>query len=73
MATDVPTAPTLDEIRSWPATIDIPRASRALGISQSHGYGLAQREAFPVRVIRVGGSYRVVTAALVQLLEGSAA
>lgn len=67
---DAAPTPTLDEVRGWPATVGVPETCRALGISRAHGYGLAQRGQFPCRVIRVGGSYRVVTASLIKLLEG---
>ncbi|MFR9803150.1 DNA-binding protein [Pseudonocardia sp. RS010] len=62
-------APTLDEIRSWPATVDIPQGSRPFGISRSFGYELAARGEFPARVIKVGGRLRVVTASIIAALE----
>ncbi len=62
-------APTLDEIRHWPATVDIPTANRALGLSRAHGYAMAQRGEYPARVLKVGGRYRVVTASIVRLLS----
>ena len=62
-------APTLEEIRAWPATVNVPRACTAFGISKSHGYELARSGEFPARVIRVGGNYRVVTASIVAALE----
>jgi hypothetical protein len=64
-------APTLDEIRHWPATVDIPRANTALGLSRAHGYALAQRGEYPARVLKLGGRYRVVTASIVRLLSES--
>lgn len=64
-------APTLDEIRRWPATVDIPKANTALGLSRAHGYALAQRGEYPARVLKVGGRYRVVTASIVRLLSES--
>lgn len=72
MTTREAPAPTLDDVRSWPATVNVPTASKALGISASHGYALAQRSTFPVQMIKIGGAYRVITAALIQLLEGDA-
>jgi hypothetical protein len=68
---DIPQAmaPTLDEIRRWPATVDIPKANAALGLSRAHGYALAQRGEYPARVLKVGGRYRVVTASIVRLLS----
>lgn len=59
---------TIDEIRKWPATVDVRKASHAIGISGSHGYALAKRNEFPCRVIRAGNRTRVVTASLLQLL-----
>jgi excisionase family DNA binding protein len=65
----------LDEIRAWPAAVDVEDGCAALGISRAHGYKAVQDGEFPARVIKVGRRYRVVTADLVALLEpqGSAA
>ncbi len=62
--TQVVPPPTLDEIRAWPATVDIPTAARAYGLSRAYAYELASRAAFPARVLKVGGRYRVVTASI---------
>lgn len=61
--------PALDEIRAWPAAISVPQAASALGISKSHAYELVKADGFPVRVIRAGHRYVVVTADLVRLLS----
>jgi predicted DNA-binding transcriptional regulator AlpA len=61
--------PTLDQVRQWPATVGIPSASAALGISRSHGYELAARKEFPARLIRAGGRVVVITADLIKLLS----
>jgi hypothetical protein len=61
---------TLETIRNWPATVDIPTACRPLGISRAHGYVLAGRGEFPARTLKIGGCYRVITASLIRLLEG---
>jgi predicted DNA-binding transcriptional regulator AlpA len=61
-------APTLKEIGEWPATVEIPKACTAFGISRSHGYALAGRGQFPARVIKVGGRYRVATASILAAL-----
>lgn len=61
-------APTLDEIRSWPATIDVAQAARALGIGKTKLYDLIRRGEAPVRVLDLGAK-RVVTASLIRLLE----
>ncbi|MFF0184906.1 DNA-binding protein [Streptomyces sp. NPDC005244] len=62
--------PTLDEIRGWPATVDVSRAAVALGISKSKLYELIKRGEAPVRVIDVGAK-RVITASIVRLLEAA--
>lgn len=64
------TLPTLEEVRGWPATVDLPAAARALGISRSQMYSLVKRGEAPVTVLNFG-SKRVVTASLVRLLEAA--
>lgn len=66
--TQVLAPPTLDEVRAWPATVDVAQACRPFGISRSFGYELAARDEFPARVIKVGGRMRVVTASIVAAL-----
>lgn len=61
--------PTLEQVRQWPATVGVPRASAALGISRSHGYELAARNEFPARLLRAGGRVLVITADLIKLLS----
>ncbi|MGW2934821.1 DNA-binding protein [Streptomyces sp. NPDC001156] len=63
--------PTLDEVRTWPATCSVPQAASALGISKGYLYDLIKRGESPVRVLPLDGRNRVVTAALVRLLEGA--
>jgi hypothetical protein len=65
-------APTLEEIRGWPATVDVATGARALGYSRSWAYQLVAAGEFPVRVITVRGRSRVVTAALLALLDTQA-
>lgn len=62
--------PTLDEVRCWPATVDVTRAANALGISRSKLYALIQTNEAPVRVLDFGAK-RIVTASLVRLLEAA--
>lgn len=64
------TAPTLDEIRGWPATVSVAAAAPAVGISKSHFHALITRGEEPCRVLKFGKRCRVVTADLVRLLEG---
>ncbi|MFI6856501.1 helix-turn-helix transcriptional regulator [Streptomyces sp. NPDC050416] len=63
--------PTLDEIRSWPAAIDVSDAARAIGISKSHLYELIKRGEAPCKVLSFGARHRIVTASLVELLEAA--
>lgn len=62
------TVPTLEEIRGWPATVPVPLACSAIGISKSHGYSLLKSGEFPCRTIPLRGVHRVVTASLIALL-----
>lgn len=65
--------PTVEEIRSWPATVDIAKGGSAFGISRSYAYELAQRNEFPAKVIKVGGVRRVVTASILAVLTAESA
>lgn len=64
--------PSLDEIRAWGATTDIVKAGIVFGIGRNKAYELARTGDFPVRVIRIGKSYRVVVGEIVAFLEGDA-
>jgi predicted DNA-binding transcriptional regulator AlpA len=63
-------APTLDEIRSWPAAVTLPKAATAFGISKSHAYSLVKSGSFPARTVPFGASVRVVTASIIEVLGG---
>ncbi|MFG2671399.1 DNA-binding protein [Streptomyces sp. NPDC048445] len=63
--------PTLDEVKAWPATVDVPTAATALGVSRAHLYALVKRGDAPVRTLAFGTNRRVVTASLVRLLEAA--
>ncbi|MFS0695863.1 helix-turn-helix transcriptional regulator [Streptomyces nitrosporeus] len=63
--------PTLTEVKAWPATVPVPEAARALGVSKSHLYALVKRGEAPVRTLSFGSSHRVITASLVHLLEAA--
>lgn len=68
------TQPTLAEIADqWPASVSVPLAATAFGISRSHAYDLVVRGEFPAKVIRVGGRCRVVTASIVRALSADPA
>ncbi|MEU9342035.1 helix-turn-helix domain-containing protein [Streptomyces sp. NPDC048278] len=62
--------PTLDQVRSWPATVSVPKAATALGVSRSYLHELIRRGEAPVELVPFGGRRRVITASLVRLLEG---
>lgn len=64
-------APTLAEIRAWPATVSVPTAARAIGISRSHLNDLIKRGEAPVKTLTFGRRHVVVTASLVRLLEAA--
>jgi len=49
-------------------TMGLPVANSALGISRAHGYALAKRGQYPVKVLKLGSSYRVITADLLNVL-----
>ncbi|MGV9318267.1 hypothetical protein [Streptomyces sp. NPDC003660] len=57
-----------EELLSLPAVIDLDTANKALMIGRSTGYGLAKQGEYPVKVLRLGNAYRVVTADLLKLL-----
>jgi hypothetical protein len=59
---------TSDELLALPAVIDLDTSNRALMIGRSTGYGLARQGEYPVKVLRLGNAYRVVTADLLKLL-----
>jgi hypothetical protein len=58
---------TISQLRATP-TVDLMTAAAALGLGRTKAYELARRQQFPCRVIRIGETYRVPTAGLLQLL-----
>jgi len=59
---------TIGQLRAMPATVDLMTAARALGLGRTKAYELAKRGQFPCRVIRIGDTYRIPTAGLLDLL-----
>jgi hypothetical protein len=59
---------TVAELRNLPATVDLMTAARVLGLGRTKAYELAKRDQFPCRVIRIGDTYRIPTAGLLDLL-----
>lgn len=60
--------PTPEEIRAWPATVDVPTAGRAFGVGRDESYRLAREGTFPVTVLRLGRYLRVTRAAVLAAL-----
>ncbi|WP_185832135.1 hypothetical protein [Streptomyces sp. WAC 04229] len=57
-----------EELLELPAAVDLETGNRALGLGRSKGYELAKRGQYPCKVLRLGNTYRVVTADLLALL-----
>jgi hypothetical protein len=59
---------TRDELLALPAVVDLKTAARALAIGRTRAFELVRRGEFPVPVLRVGVTYRIPTAPLLELL-----
>ncbi|MGW1280182.1 integrase [Streptomyces tsukubensis] len=57
-----------EELLALPVAVDLDTANRALTIGRSTGYTLAKQGEYPVKVLRLGNAYRVITADLHRLL-----
>nr|WP_185034856.1 helix-turn-helix domain-containing protein [Actinomadura coerulea] len=62
---------THEELAALPTTTTIETAARALGLGRTRAYELARENRFPCKVIRIGSTYRVVTADLQRLVSSS--
>jgi excisionase family DNA binding protein len=62
------TAASVDAVRDLPPMLGIADAARYLGISRTTAYSLAAAGELPVPVLRIGHSYRVPTAPLLEVL-----
>ena len=58
---------TIAQLRAT-ASVDLMTAALALGLGRTKAYDLARHGQFPCRVIRIGETYRVPTAGLLELL-----
>lgn len=65
------TGPTLAEIRKYPATVSVPTAAQAIGISKSHLHDLIKQGQSPVKTLTFGRRHVVITADLIRLLEAA--
>ena len=62
--------PTLEQIRRWPAAVNVEDAALALGISRSGLYVAVREGTCPVETITVGKRKKVLTHSLIAVLEG---
>lgn len=60
---------TRSELLALAATTDIVTGGRAFGLGRTASYELAQNGNFPCQVIKTGGTYRVITADLLRVLQ----
>lgn len=60
---------TVAQVRELPPTVDLMTAARVLGIGRTKAYELARADEFPVRVVRIGGLYRISTADLLRFIR----
>jgi hypothetical protein len=60
--------PSITQLRSGPPTVGLLTAAAVLGVGRTRAYEMARRGEFPVRVIRIGSTYRVPVAELLTLL-----
>ena len=49
--------------------VSVPMAALLLGVSRVHAYDLIKENKFPVPTLKLGGTYRVPTRALRELLQ----
>ncbi|AXK37798.1 integrase [Streptomyces armeniacus] len=59
---------TVQELLELPVSFPLDTANRALALRRSTGYALARRGEYPVRVLRVGSTYRVSRSELLSYL-----
>lgn len=60
---------TYDEIRQWPAAVELVTAAQVFGIGRTLAYEMARDGTFPARVVKVGGQYRVATESILEVLN----
>ena len=62
------TVPAPDDIRAWPATVDVPTAGSASGIGRDESYRLVHQGAFPVPVLTLGRYLRITRSSVLAAL-----
>nr|BFD91005.1 hypothetical protein KitaXyl93_23650 [Kitasatospora sp. Xyl93] len=60
---------TLEQVLGLPVTINVVTAAKALGVGPNTAYAAIRDETFPLDMISVGGSKRVLTASLWRHLQ----
>ncbi|MEV6546393.1 hypothetical protein [Streptomyces sp. NPDC051665] len=58
----------LAELLALPVAFDLDTSNRALQLGRTKGFGLAKRGEYPIRLMRVGRTYRVTRADLLRAL-----
>jgi len=58
----------LSELLALPVAFDLETSNRALLLGRTKGFDLAKRGEYPVRIMRVGRTYRVTRADLLRAL-----
>jgi hypothetical protein len=56
------------ELLALPATVDVPTAARALGVSRTQAYELIRTGLWPTRTVRVGRLIKIPTEPILELL-----
>jgi len=60
--------PTIQEIRTWPATVTVEQAATAFGVGRSHAYECVRTGTFPARTLKVGERIVVITGSILAAL-----
>ena len=58
-----------DEVRAWPAVVDLVKAAAVFQVGRTAAYELAEAGRFPVPVFKVGRRWRVSTQAILAKLD----
>ncbi|EHR53571.1 excisionase family DNA binding protein [Saccharomonospora amisosensis] len=66
--TACPPAWSREQLRELGVTTDLMTAARILGIGRTTAYKLARAGTFPVPAVRIGRTYRIAVAPLLELL-----
>ncbi|MER6633696.1 DNA-binding protein [Streptomyces sp. NPDC000987] len=67
-ASTEPQGLTVGDLLNLPPTTDVATGGKAFGMGSTKAYQLARDGQFPCKVVKVGSSYRVVTADMLRVL-----